>query len=419
MNSAIFKLLWSNMASPGEHKPELGFSALGLVLRYYGLPDITDVLGDLALRELGLDVHVSTSLDTMERLARRLGLAARCSDEPRLDQAALPAIVQDQQGRFMVVCGQEEGEVLVLNPATGLVRMSEHQFLVSWQGAALSISVTPDALSPAKVEELAQGLRAVCHRRDLVREFNAVAVAQGSFGLIYRGARSDGTPVSIKALPSQGVGGQRVQRFMREVAMLKRLHRLDLPGLVRILEIRQEELCYIMEWADGGSLEELAWPLDTGRAVNLFVQVAAALQNLHEHGLVHRDLSAGNILLFHGDVAKLSDFGFMFALDSAAGTVFPRGAGTYNYLSPEQATGAPLDEKTDIYSLGVIMYEALAGASPFANTGIPARYKRPPRQPPSFVPHLLAEITAGCLEREASRRPSAAEVVQALNSIFG
>ena len=111
---------------------------------------------------------------------------------------------------------------------------------------------------------------------------------------------------------------------MREVRILRYLKRMDLPGLIRLLAIREEQLCYIMEWADGGSLEDLAGPLELRRAILLFTQVARALQGLHDNGLVHRDLSAGNILLFHGDKAKLSDFGFMFSLGGKPKRKFSR-----------------------------------------------------------------------------------------------
>ena len=418
MSSAIFKYLWQTRGAQHEPNPEKGFTPLGLVLRYYGLPDITDVLGDIALRELEADAHAAVDLGIMGRLAQWLGFEATITRGGRLCAAALPALIKLRNRTFMVVVGMERGEFQTLDPATGLFSMNELELLEVWSQEALFICPTPSALSPQKVEELASAMRADGHRHDLIREFNATAVALGTYGLVYRGSLSDGTPVSIKALPSRGVGDERVKRFRQEVAMLQRLKRLCLPGLVRIREIREEQLCYIMEWADGGSMGDLAGPLETRRAAIIFSQVAGALSGLHGQGLVHRDLSAGNIMLFHGDVAKLSDFGFMFALDGHPAMKFPRVAGTYKYLSPEQATGSPINQKTDIYSFGVILHETLSGESAFLDARVPQRFNRPPRPLPAYVPYMMAGIIEECMDPNPNNRPTAEEIEQTLLGIF-
>ena len=418
MSSAIFKYLWKTMGARHEPSPEKGFTSLGLLLRYYGLPDITDVLGDLALRELKKDVHAAADLKTMGQLAQWLGLEAKITRGGRLNLDALPAVVQLLDRSFLVVVSQERGQIQAISPATGPFSMDPGEFDELWTREALHICPTPASLPALKVEELASALRADCHRLDLMEEFKATAVALGTYGLVYRGSLSDGTPVSIKALPSRGVGDGRVKRFMKEVEMLKRLQRLCLPGLIRIREIREEQLCYIMEWADAGSVGDLAGPLETRRAAIIFSQVAGALSGLHGHGLVHRDLSAGNILLFHGDVAKLSDFGFMFALDGHAAMRFPKVAGTYKYLSLEQATGRPINQKTDIYSFGVILHEALSGESAFVDGRVPQRFKHPPRPLPSYVPYMMADIIESCMDRDPANRPEASEIEQTLLGIF-
>ena len=186
MNSAVFNMLWSTMAYPREPQPERGFSVLGIVLRYYGLPDVTDVLGDIALQELGKDVHAATDLDAMASTAEWLGFNAKMSQPTRLDPAELPVIVKHRGGRFLLVFGLEDGEILAVDPARGLVNQKESAFTREWRREALFISPTPAALSAQKLGELAETIRADCHRQDLIREYRATAVAQGTYGLIFR-----------------------------------------------------------------------------------------------------------------------------------------------------------------------------------------------------------------------------------------
>jgi eukaryotic-like serine/threonine-protein kinase len=172
----------------------------------------------------------------------------------------------------------------------------------------------------------------------------------------------------------------------------------------------------VMELVDGPSLEDVLadGPMDARWSMDVIAQAAAGLEAAHAQGLVHRDVKPANILLASDRIVKVTDFGIAHAVGSAAVTPIGEMVGTPGYLSPEQVAGEPVTPASDLYALGVVAYECLVGAPPFA--GMPleitvAHRDRPlPPLPPS-VPADVATFVMQLTAKDPAWRPrSAAEV---------
>jgi serine/threonine-protein kinase len=196
-------------------------------------------------------------------------------------------------------------------------------------------------------------------------------IARGGMADVYE-ARDTllGRRVAVKVLHSQFSSDEAfVKRFRREAQAAANLSH---PNIVGIYDWGQEGSTYfiVMELVEGRSLRDVLrddGPLLPRRAVEISAEVAAALSVAHRSGLVHRDIKPGNMLLAADGTVKVTDFGIARAWDDSS-ELTKTGAviGTATYFSPEQAQGAPADERSDIYALGVVMYEMLAGRPPFS-----------------------------------------------------
>ena len=196
-------------------------------------------------------------------------------------------------------------------------------------------------------------------------------IARGGMADVYE-ARDTllGRRVAVKVLHSQ---------FSSDEAFVKRVRReaqaaanLSHPNIVGIFDWGQEGSTYfiVMELVEGRSLRDVLrddGPMMPRRALEISAEVAAALSVAHRSGLVHRDIKPGNMLLAADGTVKVTDFGIARAWDDSS-ELTKTGAviGTATYFSPEQAQGAPADERSDIYALGVVMYEMLTGRPPFS-----------------------------------------------------
>ncbi len=196
-------------------------------------------------------------------------------------------------------------------------------------------------------------------------------IARGGMADVYE-ARDTllGRRVAVKVLHSQFSSDEAfVKRFRREAQAAANLSH---PNIVGIYDWGQEGSTYfiVMELVDGRSLRDVLreeGPLLPRRAVEISAEVAAALSVAHRSGLIHRDVKPGNILLTADGTVKVTDFGIARAWDDSSeltktGSVI----GTATYFSPEQAQGAPADERSDIYALGIVLYEMLTGHPPFS-----------------------------------------------------
>jgi len=261
-------------------------------------------------------------------------------------------------------------------------------------------------------------------------------IGQGGMGAVYRGThllmeRS----VALKVLrPERAEDENAVRRFVREA---KSTFRFDHPNCVRVNDfgIANGLLYLVMEYLDGRTVgEELHYdgPLSTSRVIHVAMQACAALDHAHALNLVHRDLKPDNIMLTRrgndADFVKVLDFGLAKLFEGPDGfrtTIMSMSPltqdgivfGTPEYMSPEQAMGQPLDQRTDIYSLGVVMYEMLTGMVPFAGATFMAMLTKhvkeaaiPPheRRPELGIRPELSAVVMRCMEKQRDDRPATA-----------
>lgn len=182
----------------------------------------------------------------------------------------------------------------------------------------------------------------------------------------------------------------------------------------------------VMDLVHGAPLHEVladAGTLEPARVAALLAQVAEALGAAHAIGLVHRDIKPANLVLGPADDVTVTDFGIARAADAVPVTRTGLVMGTAEYLSPEQARGARATTGSDVYSLGIVAYELLAGAPPF-HTGSPATVAAahvhdtvPPL--PARVPRSLADTVRRCLAKDPAQRPDVAALAERLRTVAG
>ena len=227
-----------------------------------------------------------------------------------------------------------------------------------------------------------------------------------------------GRRVALKVLLSRFVGDEQfVERFRREA---KAAAGLNHPNLVAIYDWGEIDGTYfiIMEYVEGETLKELVRRRDRlngSEALDIGLGLLAAVGYAHRHGVVHRDIKAQNILLDRSGTAKVTDFGIARAGDSGmteAGSIL----GTAQYLAPEQARGEVVDERSDLYSVGVVLYEMLTGKVPFTgDSAVTVALKHVNEMPaePSVVvpgmPYTLNQIVMKALAKEPELRYQTAE----------
>ena len=247
-------------------------------------------------------------------------------------------------------------------------------------------------------------------------------IARGGMADVYL-ARDGllGREVALKVLfPEFANDPNFVERFRREAQAAANLNH---PNIVGIYDWGQERGTYyiVMEHVSGRSMSDVlrsTGPLHPDRAAEIASDVAGALSTAHAAGLVHRDIKLGNILVSDSGDVKVADFGIATALVSggdAALTQHGSVMGTATYFSPEQAQGKALDGRSDLYSLGVVLYEMLAGVPPFqAETPVAVAYKHVQERPDGLidrgvqVAESLQAITMKLLAKSpANRYPTA------------
>ncbi len=231
-------------------------------------------------------------------------------------------------------------------------------------------------------------------------------------------------PVAVKALfPEFATDPAFVERFRREATAAANLNH---PNIVGVYDWGEAEGTYfiVMEYVDGRSLSEILraeGPLHPDRVADVGADVAAALGFAHRNGVVHRDVKPGNVIIDQSGQVKVADFGIARAITATsddnltqAGTVM----GTATYFSPEQARGDAVDPRSDIYSLGCVLYELVVGRPPFSgDSPVAIAYKHvqespvPPRHLSADVPVALEAIILKCLAKNpANRYPSAEDL---------
>ncbi|MGH7546386.1 MAG: serine/threonine-protein kinase, partial [Gemmatimonadota bacterium] len=215
-------------------------------------------------------------------------------------------------------------------------------------------------------------------------------IGAGMMGTVYRGRDTlIDRLVAIKAirLPSGGSTDSDVRalrdRFLVEA---RAAGRLTHPNVVTLYDVAQEDddFFLIFEFVEGKPLAQLLkkGKLDPTRCRRIALGAARGLAAAHAYGIVHRDIKPANLILSDGDEVKIADFG-VARLEGSSLTQAGQTVGTPAYMSPEQAQGKALDGRSDVFSLGVVLYEMLTGTNPFAAANAPAAmlkiaYEEPP-----------------------------------------
>ncbi|XVV09344.1 serine/threonine-protein kinase [Actinoplanes sp. CA-131856] len=250
-------------------------------------------------------------------------------------------------------------------------------------------------------------------------------VGHGATGTVWRGIdRATGADVAVKLL-HEGLLRQPklVIRFVQERTILMMMRHENIVG-VRDLFSVGGSLALVMDYVSGGSLRQYVRAMGTlppADAAELLAQVAAALTQAHELGVVHRDVKPDNILLQenHGRFeVRLTDFGIARVLDTAGLTTPQAIVGTPHYMAPEAIQGEA-SPASDVYAVGVVLYELITGSTPYAGEPLAVlrgHLDEQPVCPPGVLPAVW-ELIAWCLAKDPARRPSAAELNAALREL--
>jgi Tol biopolymer transport system component/predicted Ser/Thr protein kinase len=255
----------------------------------------------------------------------------------------------------------------------------------------------------------------------------------GGMGVVYRAldTRLNRT-VAIKFLSDEIADAAARRRFQREAQTASSLNHPHILTVHDAGELDGRQYL-VTEFVDGGTLKEWAraTPHDWRDIVELLLGVADGLAAAHQAGVLHRDIKPENILIAKNGYAKLADFGLAkLQEDDAAHATRTRTAqatragiivGTAAYMSPEQASGQPLDARSDIFSFGVVLYELLSGRRPFTGTSdldvLHAIVHAPPAPLPDTLPPALRALVATMLEKDPAKRGAMSDVVAGLRRL--
>ena len=239
-------------------------------------------------------------------------------------------------------------------------------------------------------------------------------IGSGGMAVVYRGRdRKLDRYVTVKVLREEFVGDEEfIERFRSEACSVARLSH---PNIVRAYDVGEDgDIKYIVnEYIHGDTLKKAIKekaPFDSRSTINVAIQIASALSQAHKAHIVHRDIKPQNILVGTDGVVKVTDFGIARAATASTMTTTANAAGSVHYFSPEQARGGYVDEKSDIYSLGITMYEMVTGRLPYEgeNTvAIALAHLEDAMVPPSVynpqIPQGLERIILKCTEKKPER----------------
>ena len=239
-------------------------------------------------------------------------------------------------------------------------------------------------------------------------------IGAGGMGEVYRGVHSKiGRVVAIKVLTQSVPGSSWVARFQNEARIQASLHHHNIATLYDFLELNGQP-CIVMEYVDGQTVHERIKSfgiLPIQEALYILQAVSEAIHYVHSHGVVHRDIKSNNIKIGSTGEVKLLDFGIAKSVDTPSLTMTGDVVGTLEYLSPEQVKGGNADGRSDIWALGVLLYEMVTGQVPFKSPSIgelcdnlcKADYTPIGSVNPS-VPREVEAIISRCLKKKPGDR---------------
>jgi serine/threonine-protein kinase len=189
-------------------------------------------------------------------------------------------------------------------------------------------------------------------------------LGEGGMGVVYKAHDTLlDRPVAIKMLSPHLLGAEGLKRLLREAQSAAKLTHPNIVAVYDVLEHGDSRLI-VMEYVAGRTLRDLL-PLTWPQAVTIASQVALALEYAHGHGVIHRDIKPENIMVSDGEIAKVMDFGLARSEGRSRLTQSGLIVGTVAYMAPEQVLGGTIDARTDLYSLGCVIYESLTARKPF------------------------------------------------------
>ncbi|HEY9785839.1 MAG TPA: serine/threonine-protein kinase [Candidatus Obscuribacterales bacterium] len=294
------------------------------------------------------------------------------------------------------------------------------------QGEKVKLKVAPDR-SQEEAEQVELPPEAVKLQDEVGDRFEVLAVVgEGGMGTVYKVREKELDKVmAIKLLrPEYAADESAVKRFRHEAQAASDLTHANLCALYDFGVSKKGSPYIVMDYLEGQNLADVLSKeayLDVPRALDIFMQIAEAISHAHMKGVIHRDLKPSNIIVTKGDtgseLARVVDFGISKLMTpegvehdfTKTGDV----VGTPAYMSPEQCLGKDLDARSDIYSLGCVMYEALTGKPPFAEDNAVKTILKQVKEPPARIsqkfkyldiPFSVEVIVARCLEKDPSNR---------------
>jgi len=236
-------------------------------------------------------------------------------------------------------------------------------------------------------------------------------VGSGGMGVVYkaRDLRLDRT-VALKFLPHDwAVGEREKERFLQEAKSASALDHANVGVIHGLEETGDGQLFIVMAFYEGETLAKKirTGPLGVAQALNIAMQMARGLAEAHAKNIIHRDIKPSNVIITSQGVAKIVDFGLARVVTSASMTQSGGVSGSAGYMSPEQALGQPVDQRTDIWALGVVLSEMLTGRHPFERDSMASAMLAVVSQPPAQmegVPLPIQRVIYRALAKEQQGR---------------